>query len=315
MTSDSTRRQFLGGVATIPLVPLRNSSLNANQPATDQPPPFRFCLNTSTIRGDNLTLVQKIAIAQRAGYTGIEPWIREIEEYTQGGGTLRDLRQRLADAGLRVESAIGFAEWIVDDDNRRRAGLERARRDMDMVRQVGGSRIAAPPAGATRDAITLENAAERYGALCAVGERMDVVPQLEVWGFSRTLSRLGQCLYTATECNQRNAALLLDVYHLYKGGSDFNGLRLLNGQAMHVFHMNDYPVRPPRNEIGDADRVYPGDGVAPLTQILRDLRQSGFRGVLSLELFNRTYWQQDPATVARTGLEKMQAAVRRSLEA
>ena len=39
----------------------------------------------------------------------------------------------------------------------------------------------------------------------------------------------------------------------------------------------------------------------------------GFNGILSLELFNREYWTQDALTVARTGLEKMRAAVRSSL--
>jgi sugar phosphate isomerase/epimerase len=107
--------------------------------------------------------------------------------------------------------------------------------------------------------------------------------------------------------------LLLDVYHLYKGGSGFTGLKLLGGAGMHVFHVNDYPAEPPRDKISDAERVYPGDGVAPLGQIFRDLRDAGFRGMLSLELFNRTYWKQDPLTVARTGLEKTRAAVRKGL--
>ena len=35
--------------------------------------------------------------------------------------------------------------------------------------------------------------------------------------------------------------------------------------------------------------------------------------MLSLELFNREYWQQDPLTVAKTGLEKTKAAVARAL--
>ena len=39
----------------------------------------------------------------------------------------RDTRQLVADA-------IGFAEWIVEDPDRRKKGLEQARRDMDMVR-------------------------------------------------------------------------------------------------------------------------------------------------------------------------------------
>jgi hypothetical protein len=35
--------------------------------------------------------------------------------------------------------------------------------------------------------------------------------------------------------------------------------------------------------------------------------------VLSLELFNPTYWKQDPLTVAKAGLAKMKAAVNKAL--
>jgi 2-keto-myo-inositol isomerase len=55
--------------------------------------------------------------------------------------------------------------------------------------------------------------------------------------------------------------------------------------------------------------------VAPLVSILRDLRDVGFTGALSLELFNRQYWKQDPLTVAKTGLEKTKAVVRKALGA
>jgi sugar phosphate isomerase/epimerase len=138
---------------------------------------------------------------------------------------------------------------------------------------------------------------------------MGVIPQLEVWGFSTTLSKLGETMFVATESKHPKACVLLDVYHLHKGGSGFVGLRLLNGGAMNCFHMNDYPATPPRETIRDADRVYPGDGVAPLTQILKDLLATGFRGTLSLELFNPTYWKDDATNVARTGLMKMKEAV------
>jgi sugar phosphate isomerase/epimerase len=54
--------------------------------------------------------------------------------------------------------------------------------------------------------------------------------------------------------------------------------------------------------------VYPGDGVAPLTEILKALKRSGGEKVLSLEIFNRKYWTEDPLEVARAGLSKMKAA-------
>ena len=109
---------------------------------------FRYCLNTSTIRGQQLSLVQEIELAAKAGYQGIEPWLSEIEEHVRQGGTLADLRKRIVDAGLTVEGGIGFAEWIVDDDARRAAGLEQAQRDMDTLAAIGATRMAAPAAGA-----------------------------------------------------------------------------------------------------------------------------------------------------------------------
>jgi 2-keto-myo-inositol isomerase len=306
--SDLSRRQWLAGVSASTL------GLPASPAAVATTDPFRYSLNTSTIRGQNLSIVEEVRIAGRAGYQAIEPWINELERFVQGGGSLRDLGRRIQDAGLRVESAIGFTEWIVDDEARRRRGLEATRRAMDLVRQIGGTRLAAPPAGATNQAdLPLARIVERYRVLLEMGERLGVVPQLELWGFSRTLSRLGECALVAIETGHPRACILADVYHLYKGGSGFGSLHLLSADALHVVHMNDYPAQPPRDTITDAQRIYPGDGVAPLRALLRDLRHIGFRGVLSLELFNREYWTQDALAVARTGLEKMRAVVRSSL--
>ena len=277
-------------------------------------PPVKFALNMSTVRGHKLRVPEQVELAAKAGYDAIEPWINDLRAYQQEGGSVADLRKLIADRGLRVASAIGFAEWIVNDEARRAAGLETAKKDMDLIRSIGGTHIAAPPAGATRETnVNLLTAAERYRALLDLGVQMDVIPQLEVWGFSQTLSKLGETMLVAAESKHSQACVLLDVYHLYKGGSEFAGLRLLSGAAMHCFHINDYPLAPPRETIKDADRVYPGDGIAPLTQILRDLIASGFRGTLSLELFNPTYWKDDPQNVARTGLAKLKEAVAKAV--
>jgi len=291
------------GSANVGTLPLSSPQAASSTRPAD---PFRYCLNTSTLRGQKLSLREEVRIASQAGYTGIEPWIREIQAHVKQGGSLKDLNKEIADSGLTVESAIGFSNWIVDDDAKRSAALEQAKREMDLVRQIGGTRIAAPPAGATnQDDLDLAAAAQRYRTLLELGQKMGVTPQLELWGFSKTLSRLGELAHVAIESGHADACVMPDVYHIYKGGSDFNGLKLFNGKQIHVFHMNDYPAQPPRSEINDAARVYPGDGVAPLAQIFETLRSIGFQGALSLELFNPDYWKQDPLTVAKTGLDKM----------
>jgi sugar phosphate isomerase/epimerase len=288
------------------------AAMQAKPPAPETGCPFRYCLNTATIRGHKLGIVKEVEVAARAGYDAIEPWIDSIGEYARSGGDLSDLRKRINDSGLTVEGAIGFAEWIVDDETRRLAALERARREMDLVAQIGGKRIAAPPAGATGlPALDLAKTAERYRALLEAGEPLGVVPQLELWGFSKNLGRLGECVCVAMESGHRNACVLADVYHLHKGGSEFHGLQLLGPRTVQVLHLNDYPSDPPRDTITDSYRVYPGDGVAPLTELLRVLRGTGGQKVLSLELFHRQPSPEDALTVARTGLAKMRDVVSR----
>jgi 2-keto-myo-inositol isomerase len=319
-TEPVSRREWLAvaGTATVAVT----ATATGSQPLQPPKPTFGFCLNTSTVRdkdGKSRPITELIDIAAKAGYDAIEPWVSEIDEYLKAGGTLKELRKRVADAGLKVADVIGFAEWIVEDEARRKKGLEQAKRDMGWAAEIGSPRIAAPPVGATggmskRDdpkftqpVIDLVAAADRYYALMEVGKSMSVTPIVEIWGFSKTLRRLGEALCVAVECGDGKGCILPDVYHLYKGGSDFAGLGLLAGNAVGIFHVNDYP-KIARDKINDADRVYPGDGIAPLKEVFAALRAMNYAGYVSLELFNRDYWKQDPHEVAKTGLAKTKAA-------
>ncbi|MCA9131912.1 MAG: TIM barrel protein [Planctomycetales bacterium] len=290
-------------------LPAQTAAPSSSQPPRPHPS-FRYCLNTSTINGSQVPLRKQLEIAATAGYDAVELWLRDIQKFLQEGGQLADLQKELRDLGLGLDSAIAFGNWIVDDPSQRAQGLEQCRRDMDTVRELGGRRIAAPPSGATNEPkLNLDDVAERYRALLDVGRGCEVTPQVELWGFSQNLSTLAELLYVAAAAQHPDACLLLDVYHLYKGGNDFCNMGLVPAARMPCLHMNDYPATPIRPEIGDKDRVYPGDGVAPLGEILRTLVAGGFAGTLSLELFNRDYWQQAPLQVATTGLEKMKATV------
>ncbi len=89
--------------------------------------------------------------------------------------------------------------------------------------------------------------AERYRSLLELGDTMDVVPQVEIWGGSKTLGRLAEAAYVAIAADHPKACILADVYHLYRGGSGFGGIKPLPPVARFcVFHFNDYPADPPR---------------------------------------------------------------------
>lgn len=285
--------------------------ISMGAPAIPAAPGFTYCLNMATIRGHNLGLVKELETAHKAGFSSVEIWMDTLEKYLSGGGKLKALKQRIDDAGMHIENAIGFAPWIVDDDTQRAKGIEQLKKEMEQLAALGCKRTAAPPAGATeKRGLDLDKAAERYRAILELGKQTGVVPQLEMWGFSANLSKLGELLYVAAGAGQSSARLLLDVFHMYKGGTSVNALSLVNPHATEVFHVNDYPATIAAEAITDADRIYPGDGVAPIRDILSKLKSPDRPLVISFEVFNKGYYKQDPVVVASTALSKMKKITR-----
>ncbi len=269
---------------------------------------FRFCLNTATIRGQEQGLLKDIETVSKAGYDGIEIWVQDVRDYLASGKSIMDLKKIIDDSGLRVENAIGFAPCFVDDPDQRKTGLEQMKIEMAMMAELGCSRIAAPPAGLKPNPdLDLFEMGRRYKQVIELGRKTGVMPQLEFWGASGSLFQFGQALMVAASADDPDVRILPDVYHLFRGDSGFEGLKMVNGKLIEIFHMNDYGKEIPREKQNDSDRVFPGDGVAPLKQILSDLKNMGGTKVLSLELFNQEYWTKDALWAARTGLEKMKS--------
>ena len=111
---------------------------------------------------------------------------------------------------------------------------------MDKVAQIGGTRIATPP-GNNRAAVSLDNAAKYYVEALEMGRSMGVQPLLELWGTHPLLGPLRNGIYVTVAAGQPDASLLLDVFHIYKSGTPFTSLKQINGGALHVMHINDYP--------------------------------------------------------------------------
>jgi sugar phosphate isomerase/epimerase len=269
---------------------------------------FRLCLNTSTISGKKAGIDKYIDIAARAGYDSIEIWVADLKAYLAGGGSLPKLKKLLADSHISPVDAIGFAPWMTDDDEQRKAGFKQMREEMEMVAAIGCPRIAAPAAGVKTPNPDLFKVGERYRELLAMGRETGVMPQLEIWG-SSVFHHIGQAMMAVAVANDPAGRILPDVYHLFRGNSGFDSLKMIDGTLIEIFHMNDYPGNIPREQLEDKDRIYPGDGAAPLQKLIANLREIGGEQIFSLELFNRNYWEQDPLLVAKTGLQKMRDVI------
>ncbi len=265
---------------------------------------FLYCLNTSTIRPT--PLLEKIRLAGEAGYSAIEPWNDEITAYLEGGGSLPELKRALADAGLRVVSVIALHGWITSDGAAHARVLDDCRRRMAQAAELGSPYIVASP---PQEAVDLGRATERFAELLKIGAEIGVRPSMEFLGFVDGIKDVASAWAIASGTGDSRATVVADVFHMIRGGGRVDDLLQLPGDRLANFHINDVPAQPDPRTQKDEDRVMVGDGIADLPRVIANLRSIGYRGPLSLELFNRELWSQDPAGVIRRGLERIRALV------
>ncbi len=276
--------------------------------------PMRVSLNTSTLLHYELDVASQIDLVADAGFDGIELWMSNIKSFLEQGGTTQELKDQLAHRGLVLENIIGFSKWCSDNANERTQAIDQLREEMMITAGMGGTYIAAPVQGIEAiNPTKYEAYAERYASILKLGDESGVTPILELWGMG-ALHKIADCAQIAIATGHEKATILLDFYHVYRGGNHWDTIDLLNGRKLPVIHMNDYPDTPVYNQLTDADRVLPGEGICPFDKVIPKLYNAGFRGGFSVELFNKGYWEtMDPKTLLKHSYEKTFEVVQKAL--
>ena len=263
--------------------------------------PWPICLDTATIRPASLK--EKVSIAAEAGFDGIEPWDSELEEFEKNGGNLKALGAEIKKLGLKVPSVIGLWNAIPGTMPEFQLSLKETRRRMRMAHDIGAEHIQTIP-NTLPENYNQKWVAERYRDIIEIGmKEFNIKPAL-VFVKYFTIKTLGQAVGIAMDANHPNALVIPDVYHMYISGGGFEGLKMLKGDAIAIFQFNDAPNTPAFKDLKDEHRVYPGDGILPLTSIFKDLKATGYKGFISLEMYNPNYYKEDLLQVAKTGLRK-----------
>ncbi|MDP3072928.1 MAG: sugar phosphate isomerase/epimerase family protein [Opitutaceae bacterium] len=269
--------------------------------------PWPISLDTSTIRPASLR--DKVRIAAKAGYDAIEPWEWDLAPFEQQGGDLRELGREIRDLGLTVPSVIGLWNAIPETREAWEASLEATRNRMRMAAAIGAQHIQVVP-GPRHQIVDLKWAAARYRDLLEIGiNEFNLIPAMVFLKLWKLPVRLGEAAAIALDADHPKAKIIPDVYHMHIGGSGFHSLKHIRGDFIAIFQFNDAPNTPSIDQLTDEHRIYPGDGILPLTQCLRDLHAIDYRGCISLELYNPNYWKEDLQQVAETGLRKTLAVI------
>jgi sugar phosphate isomerase/epimerase len=279
------RREFIAAAAVVPL-------LQTTGPAGSM---FVCVHEASSDHFDFKTAMEGWA---RAGIRAVEPNLMKVREFAQKESPAV-ARRLLDDLGLKAVSSSN-QPGLSEPGEQRAQNLEQLKWKVELAQAIGADRIVAPCLGTgTYTEDDYKRGADNLREAGEIGKPFGVAIMLE---FTRT-SRFAACLPTALkivrDANHSHVRVMMDTYHFWGGSSKFEDLELLRDGELHHLHFEDVPADPPREILGQPNRVWPGDGIAPLRRIVELLKRKKYTGPASLEMFNPAIQSADPYEVAR----------------
>lgn len=101
--------------------------------------------------------------------------------------------------------------------------------------------------------------------------------------------------------------IVLDTFHFLVSGMGPEEIAEIPKELIGVVHISDSLIQGrSMEELTDDDRVLPGEGELPLKEAMDALRQTGYGGGMSVEVFHPKYAERDPYEVSREAFQRTQ---------
>jgi len=256
---------------------------------------LKLGLNGSTT--DQCHLLEDIDVAKAAGFDLLELRTYKIAQYLKDGGNLEDLRQAF-NAKNVAHYAINALEFFTlkKDEKEKNEMLKEAEYWCQVAQNIGCPYLVAVPARHNKEseAEIRKDAVKSLKQVGAIAEKYDVKIALEFIGFEDfSVRTLELANHIVTQVDRENVGIVVDTYHFYIGESTLASVKQVDEENIFIFHINDAEKGIIKQDLTEDHRVFPGIGAMPLTEIGQAFKSIGYQKMMSLELFNKDYWEMD----------------------
>jgi 4-hydroxyphenylpyruvate dioxygenase len=267
-----------------------------------RPGPFPFPRSIATVSLAG-TLPEKLEAAASVGFNGVELFENDLLTFD---GTPAEVRRIGRELGLAITAFQPFRDFEAMPEPQRVRNLERAERKFDVMQALGTDLMLVcsnvHPAAiddAARAAADLRTLAER-----AARRGLRIAYEALSWG--RHIRRCSQAWEIVRQADHPALGLVLDSFHTLALGDDFAGIAALPAEKLFFVQLADAPLM----KIDPLSwsrhfRNFPGQGDLDVVGFLRAVLACGYRGPLSLEVFNDEFRAAPARLTARDGLRSL----------
>ncbi|AYD05163.1 4-hydroxyphenylpyruvate dioxygenase (plasmid) [Neorhizobium sp. NCHU2750] len=250
-------------------------------------------LNTVLLGG---TTNDKIQAVSAAGFDQIELWQQDLDAFPQGA-------QRL---GLQLRQArVGLTDYQVLLDFDGAPNEIRGEKRTEALRMFDdaiclGAKTILVPASTRKDCVP-GRIDEDMKWLCSEAAQRGLRIAYEAMAWSTVNSTTPAAWELVKRLDQSNLGLVIDAFHLFSKGRTINDVVDIPDDRIYLVQLSDHAgeIDPARIvQIARHNRLLPGNGSFPLTDLVRHLQDIDYGGPIGLEVFNDELKSQPPHQAA-----------------
>ncbi|MBE1577483.1 bifunctional sugar phosphate isomerase/epimerase/4-hydroxyphenylpyruvate dioxygenase family protein [Amycolatopsis roodepoortensis] len=258
------------------------------------------------------TLEDKLAAAAAAGFHGVEIFENDLIASRR---TPSEIRRLCADLGLTIDLYQPFRDFEAVPPDVLRANLRRARRKFDLMAELGADTVLVC-SSVSPDAVDDDDlAAEQLHELASLAASRGIRVAYEALAWGRFVNTYEHAWRIVRRAGHPALGVCLDSFHILSRRSDPRAIRTIPGEKIFFLQLADAPLL-------DMDvlhwsrhhRLFPGQGAFDLATFTGHVLAAGYRGPLSLEVFNDVFRQADPRPAAVDAMRSL-VALRESVGA
>ncbi|MEU4242583.1 TIM barrel protein [Actinoplanes sp. NPDC026619] len=249
-------------------------------------------------------LDEKIAAAAAAGFDGIELFENDL---LVSPFSPAEIRARCADLGLTIDLYQPFRDFEGVKPEQLAANLARAEHKFDVMAELGTDLVlvcsSVSPATIDDDDLAAEQLALLADRAQARGMR--IAYEALAWG--QNVSTWDHSWRIVQQADHPALGLCLDSFHVLSREVSPDGISGITDGKIFFLQLADAPrLSMDVLQWSRHHRLFPGQGSFDLTGFVRRVLDAGYRGPLSLEVFNDVFRQADPV---RTAVDAMRSLI------
>ncbi|WP_231644086.1 sugar phosphate isomerase/epimerase and 4-hydroxyphenylpyruvate domain-containing protein [Mycolicibacterium baixiangningiae] len=242
------------------------------------------------------TLEDKLVAAAHAGFHGIELFEPDLVASTSSP---KQIRERCDDLGLDIVLYQPFRDLDSTDPKQFERNLRRLDRKFDVMAELGVDLILVC-SNASGDAVAdMDELATQLRSAGELAQRRGMRIAYEALAWGRTVDLWQQSWDAVRRADHPAVGLCLDSFHILSRSSTVDALGDVPGDKIFFLQLADAPHK----EMDVLQwsrhyRLFPGEGAFDLVAFTTAVLEAGYRGPLSLEVFNDVFRQSSPVRTA-----------------